>query len=166
MEWPERITEKQRRFIMAIVGSARGNATQAAKDAEYSDASYGRELRTKPHIIETIEAYRQYLIQTGEYRVIDPIRVHHEWIDILEDPETSRAEKIQLLRDVARSNAMFTDKVEHSGHVGGQIVIIGGNIDEKEWERKASSYMEGMLRLVAEMKEGANEDSKPMHSKA
>lgn len=141
---------------MAMIGQANGNATKAAKLAGYSDSSYGRELRTKPHVIESIEAYREHLMQSGEYRVIDPIRIHKEWITLLDDNETTNTEKITLLRDAARSNAMFTDKVEHSGNLGGQIVISSGDVPPDKWEEIAKSHMESMLKVVSQFKERAD----------
>lgn len=120
MNWPENITEKQRRFIMAYLGEAKGNATEAARIAGYKGsentlASVGKENLRKPHIFETITKYRKYLITSEKYPVVDPIRIHREWLGLLTDPETSRTEKITLLRDAARAAGMFKDtlKLEH-----------------------------------------------------
>lgn len=155
--WYIGITEKQRKFIEAFVGEAKGNATEAARLAGYSQAeASGHENLRKPKILEKIEMYRQQVQQSGEYPMITPDRIHKEWLSLLDDKETTKTEKITLLRDAARSNAMFTEKIEHSGNIGGQIVIIGGDINEKEWEKKAISYMEAMLKVVADMKGAIN----------
>ena len=47
---------RQRRFVEAYVGRARGNATEAARIAGYSDESYGREVLTKTHVLKAIRA--------------------------------------------------------------------------------------------------------------
>lgn len=46
---------KQRDFVEYYIGEARGNATEAARLADFSDPSYGRELLTKPHVKRAIE---------------------------------------------------------------------------------------------------------------
>lgn len=152
MEWPDKITEKQIAFVIAFVGEAKGNATKAAKVAGYSDASYGRELRTKTHVIEAIELYRRHLIDSGQYLVIDPIRVHQEWLDILEDIETTRHEKIQLLRDAARASGMFTENVNihDDRHPMRRLVLIERN----KWDPETEAAEEYLKRRMNSINEG------------
>lgn len=157
MAWYDNLTEKQHKFVEAYVGQAKGNATQAARLAGYSiPERSGHENIKKRKILEAIEAYRQQMQQDGEYPMVTPDRIHREWLTLLDDQSTSKTEKITLLRDAARSNAMFTDKLEHSGSVGGQIVITGDAMDPDKWEQIAKSHMEAMLSVVAEMKEAVD----------
>ena len=51
------LTDKQERFVAFYLLTL--NATEAARRAGYSDPSYGRELRTKAHVNERIEACKR-----------------------------------------------------------------------------------------------------------
>lgn len=148
MDWPDKITPRQRDFVTAFVGEARGHAGNAAKIAGYSDKSYGRELRTKPHVLEAIELYRGYLLESGTYAVVDPIRVHQEWIDILDDLETTRYEKITLLRDASRANGMFTDTVNirDESHPMRRLVLVEQNAWDPDKE-SPEDYVERMIKI-------------------
>ena len=157
MAWYSDLTEKQRKFVEAYVGEAKGNATKAARLAGYSaPRTSGKENTAKHHILEAVEAYREELQQSGEYPMVTPDRIHKEWLSLLNEQSTSNTERITLLRDAARSNAMFKDKVEHSGNIGGQIVVSGDRMDPKEWEQIAKSHMEAMLKVVESMKESVD----------
>jgi len=85
---------QQRRFVEHYMGAARGNATEAARLAGYSEPSYGRQLLTKSHVKQAIRALtRAETLSRAEVRrrlsqqatatlddVVDLVDVvHHVW---------------------------------------------------------------------------------------
>lgn len=64
--------------------------------------------------------------------------------------------KLGAIREYNKVKGRITDKIEHSGSIGGQIVISGGPVDPKEWQKLATTHMQAMLKLVDQMKEAVD----------
>ena len=69
------LTEKQRAFVAAYIGEARGNATQAARLAGYSGgdaacAVMGSELLRHPKVTQAIEVFR---LATARASIMDAV---------------------------------------------------------------------------------------------
>lgn len=64
--------------------------------------------------------------------------------------------KLGSIREYNKLKSRITDKIEHSGSIGGQIVISGAPVDPKEWQKLATTHMQAMLKLVDQMKEAVD----------
>jgi phage terminase small subunit len=118
---------KRRAFVLELVGKAAGNATEAARSAGYAKpgeegyrllknaqvAAALSELRSKRENakIATAEELRQFWtsVQRGE---IPP------------DGSAALRDRIKASELLGKSQAMFLDRVEHSGQPQTQIAIV------------------------------------------
>jgi phage terminase small subunit len=136
-----KLTEKQRRFVEAYMGQARGNATEAARLAGYkgSDPTLGQvgnENLKKPEIIKAIQERR-----SNDPLVLTREQLQEFWSRVALGLELD-GEDVAAMRDrlkatelLGKTQALFTDQVKHSGSIGTtvyQVTIDGDDDDEQE----------------------------------
>lgn len=109
------MTPKQARFVEEYLFDL--NATQAAIRAGYSvktARSVGAENLTKPDIqaaIQALQANRSARVELTTDFVVQ------ELIKIIKDRDTPSGARVSALVALGKHQAMFTDKVQHSGTV-------------------------------------------------
>jgi hypothetical protein len=116
-EWAEGLTLKQRKFVDAYWGEAKGNATKSAKMAGYKGndvtlASVGKENLRKPRIRKAIEAARdkRWDPATAE-------EVIQFFTDGMRDNSKSDRHQRRCSENMARILAMFIERRRHEGQV-------------------------------------------------
>lgn len=102
---------KMELFCVAYVGAARGNAMEAARMAGYSSpkGSASKNME-KGEILGRIEELRQELEQ--ESGALSPAEIHTLWASIARDESVSVAQRLVALRDAARAQAMFIQRID------------------------------------------------------
>jgi phage terminase small subunit len=124
-----KLTEKQRRFVEAYMGQAKGNATEAARLAGYSGnenalSQRGFELVRNSKVSQAIEERRQAcpLVMSRE-------QLQEFWSRVALGQELD-GDDVAAMRDrlkaselLARTQGAFVEKVEHSGPDGGPITV-------------------------------------------
>ena len=119
------LTEKQRRFVEAYMGEARGNATQAARMAGYSGndntlQTVGNDNLRKPAIAKAIEERRNEcpLIASRE-------EILAFYTSVVRDESEATRERIKAADSLTKACGGFVKKVEHSGEIGtGEVIIF------------------------------------------
>ena len=111
----KKLTLKQHRFVVAYMGEAKGNATQAARIAGYSGSdntlrTVGQENMTKPAIISAIEEYKNK--EEGIATREDILRF---WSDMLNDESVKETHRIRCAENLARCYAMFIERRKIEG---------------------------------------------------
>jgi hypothetical protein len=112
---PKPLTHKQRRFVEAYTG----NATEAARAAGYKGndvtlAAVGSENLRKPLIAAAIAAREKpktaslMLRRTGRQAF---------WASVADDPKAEMKDRLRASELLGRSEADFTEKVQHQGGV-------------------------------------------------
>ncbi len=123
------LTLKQRLFVEAFVGEAEGIATRAAVIAGYS-STYGCKLLKLEHIQAAIGEEAEEL---DERLALTRDRIHELWMMIAEDEGESTKDRLAALRDAARAQGMFLDRVELSGEVEVPVrVVLPSNGRERD----------------------------------
>jgi len=113
------LTHKQKVFVEAFVGEAEGIATRAATIAGYS-STYGCKLLKLDHIQLAIGREAEELV---EGLALTRDRIHALWLEIAEDEEQRTSDRLAALRDAARAQGMFLDRVELSGSVEVPVTV-------------------------------------------
>lgn len=152
-----KLNPKQERFCQLYVSKEFfGNGTES-----YAEA-YDIDLSTKYKSAQAAASrlLSNVIILDRINELLDDSGLNEQHVDkqhlFLINQNADLAQKMAAIREFNKVKGRITDKIEHSGSIGGQIVIIGGDIDEKEWQKKATSYMEAMLKVVADMKEAVD----------
>ncbi len=111
-----KLTAKQERFCLEFIGNAQFNATEAARNAKYSEKtaySIGHENLKKPEIKARIaELIKERCVKLG----VDP-----DWV-VIELVQTYLAAKskgdyraaVQALAQIGKNTGGFTDHVDHT----------------------------------------------------
>lgn len=116
-----KLTPKQQAFADYYIQS--GNATDSARKAGYSEKTsveMGYENLRKPHIKQYIEERNKQLEST---RIADAKEIKTFWTDILRSNEQDLKDRLKASEYLAKTNALFIDKVEQSGELGIKINI-------------------------------------------
>ena len=132
------LTEKQRRFVEAFMGSAKGNATQAARLAGYNGGdetlrNVGSRNLTKPHIQEAIgarvDADEDGLIATREDR-------QRWWSEVMRDSTVDMKHRLRASELLGKTQADFVERQEvtHSGAAQVQVYIPSNGRERGEEE--------------------------------
>lgn len=132
----EKLTPKQRAFVDAYLGKARGNGAEAARIAGYSDPDVSafdckRNPVIRAHIDAVLES-RSLSAQEVLAELTDVARA--EWRDFLRiitnpvtgdvvDAKILLGDKVKALELLGKYHRLFIDKVEHGGPGGGPIQI-------------------------------------------
>jgi phage terminase small subunit len=153
----KKLTLKQEKFCQLYVSKEFfANGTQAYAEAFNVDLSTSyntakveaSKLLTKPNICTRID------------ELLDDAGLNDNFVDkqllLLIQQNSEFNPKLGAIREYNKVKGRITDKVEHSGNIGGQIVITGDRMDAKEWEEIARAHMKSMLQVVAEMKEAVD----------
>lgn len=111
-----KLTAKQRRFVEAYAG----NGTEAARVAGYKGndetlAQVAAENLRKPYLAEAIKS--------RESKVVKGLIANREerqkfWTEFMYSKQTKDSDRLKASELLARSEADFTDKLEHSGNIG------------------------------------------------
>jgi phage terminase small subunit len=124
-----KLTEKQRRFVEAYMGQAAGNATEAARLAGYKGnditlGAVGAENLKKPQIIEALKE------RVDDCPLIMSRKELQEFWTRVAKGEELDGKDLPVMRDrlkasemLGKSQAVFVDKVEHSGTVESKVQL-------------------------------------------
>ncbi len=107
---PTSLSERERRFVEAYMSVAAGNATKAAIVAGYSPNTarkQGSRLLTKGHIRAAVEVRAH-----SDPRVATRDDLQRWWTSIVQDPDVSYRERLKASELLARSQAVFVDRLE------------------------------------------------------
>lgn len=115
------LTEKQRRFVEAYLGG--NTATESARIAGYSGdeaalAVVGSQNLRKPKIAEAIAERTK-----NDPLIADRDEIQHFWSAIMRNQDLDTKHRLTAARDLARSQALFIDKVKHEGAPGATVTI-------------------------------------------
>ena len=115
------LTERERRFVEAFMGSAAGNATDAAKRAGYSAKSarfQGSRLATKRNIQDAI-AERQ----KADPLVADRVERQQFWTAVQRNPDVPWKDRLRASELAGKAGGDFVDLHEITGKDGGPVRV-------------------------------------------
>ena len=117
------LTPKQRRFVEAYTG----NATEAARVAGYGGnddvlRSIGSENLAKPDIAAAIKA-RETVVVDG--LIASRSERQAFWSSLQRNTAIDLQHRLRASELLGKSEADFTERVEHSGHVSLEQLVIG-----------------------------------------
>lgn len=121
-----KLTEKRRRFVDFFLGEAAGNATEAARLAGYKTPHpEGSQLLQNPTIREAIESHSKTRsrIKTRDER-------QEWWSQIMDDEDQPTKDRLRASELLAKSQADFVQRVEHSGRIDVDARIAQMSTDE------------------------------------
>lgn len=116
-----KLTEKQKRFVDYYIKT--GNATEAAIKAGYSRHTarqMGAENLTKPYIVEAIAERNK---QLEDERIAGMKEIKEFWTRVVRDENAAMGDRLKASEFIARTNAAFKERHEHTGKDGGPIEI-------------------------------------------
>ncbi len=117
-----KLTHKQEAFCRAYVGEAKGNATEAARRANYkSPRVQGCENLTKPYILERIKELESAIEESSS--TLSKEDIHRIWCEIARDSDASYSDRLTALRDAARAKGMFIKKIEQKIDLSGGVTF-------------------------------------------
>ena len=116
------LTPKQRAFVKAYRGQAKGNATEAARLAGYKHPrQMGSENLTKPDIQQALGT-----TPTSNPRIASPERIREWWSGVFEgreEPDAKLSDRLKAAELLAKSGGMFIERRELTGKDGGPIEV-------------------------------------------
>lgn len=109
-----KLTEKQRKFVEAFMGPAKGNATEAARIAGYSgsDATLrnaGSRLLTNANISEAIKER-----QESDPLVADREERQRFWSEVMRNDHADMKDRLKASEILGKSQADFTERIDHT----------------------------------------------------
>jgi len=109
-----KLTEKQRKFVEAFMGPAKGNATEAARIAGYSgsDATLrnaGSRLLTNANISEAIKER-----QESDPLVADREERQRFWSEVMRNDQADMKDRLKASEILGKSQADFTERIDHT----------------------------------------------------
>lgn len=124
------LTVKQRRFADFYLGQAKGNGTEAARLAGYSDPEVSAfdnkqnpavrayiDERLQAETLSSAEVLAELTdVGRAEWRDFVTVRTHPKTGETL-DVRMDLAAKIKSLELLGKHHALFTDKIDHTGTV-------------------------------------------------
>jgi len=121
------LTEKQRKFVEAYMGKAKGNATEAVRLAGYSHKYADRQahqLLENDRVLGAIE----------ERQKNDPLIASREdrqrfWTDVMNGENHEIKDRLRASEILGKSQADFIERREVSGPNGGPIPFKSVNTD-------------------------------------
>jgi hypothetical protein len=112
------LTEKHRRFVVALTGEAQGNATKAAIIAGYSEKSarfQASALLTKPHIAEAVAARQAKLTEKAD---LSDSRILQELAEVgYTKVEVNGQSKMKALELLAKHKGLLNEDTSSSNRV-------------------------------------------------
>jgi phage terminase small subunit len=125
------LPERRRRFVLAYVGEAAGNATQAARTAGYAKpAEEGCRLLKHAQVRGVIDSLRTPSASDKRAsKTIDDLR--ELWAEMAWDEEADRPSRLKASELLGKSQGAFVERHEHTGATGTtQIAIVINAGDE------------------------------------
>ncbi len=118
-----KLTEKQRRFVEAYMGQAAGNATEAARLAGYKGndptlAAVGGQNLRKPSVQEAIQSR-----VVADPRIATRKDRQSLWTALMYDETEETRDRLKASELLAKSQADFVERIEHSGPGGGPVLV-------------------------------------------
>ncbi len=111
----DRLTQKQQRFVDYY----KGNYSEAARDAGYSSPNRrGYELMQMPKIQQAIQERENV---ERRPHIADRQRRQEFWTQVMEDENQKMRDRLKASENLARSEADFIERREHTGEDGGPI---------------------------------------------
>jgi phage terminase small subunit len=112
------LSERQRLFVEAYMGEAKGNATQAAVLAGYAEsgaAEQGRRLLRNDDVREAIDSRAE-----GDPRVMGREELQRFWTSVArgEEEDAKMADRLKASEYLGKTKALFVTKHEHRGVAG------------------------------------------------
>jgi phage terminase small subunit len=115
------LPERRRRFVLAYVGEAAGNATQAARTAGYAKpAEEGCRLLKNAQIGEALSLMRMPSLERA-YRNVEELR---EWWSEMMGADIEPKDRIKASELLGKSQGAFVERTEVSGPSGTPIEIV------------------------------------------
>ncbi|MCH9648837.1 MAG: terminase small subunit [Deltaproteobacteria bacterium] len=123
-----KLTEKQRRFVEAYMGKAKGNATEAARIAGYKGSystlkQVGAENLTKPYLREAI----QERVDADEDGLIaDREELQQFWTKVArakpeseddEPPDIAMKDRLKASEYLGKTHGLFIERRHHEGSI-------------------------------------------------
>lgn len=105
-----KLTEKQQKFVDYYLAS--GNAEEAARKAGYNARGNTTKLLQNTTIQQAIEERNKSLVSD---RIANMEEVKQFWTDTMRNDNAKLLERLKASEYIAKTNAAFIDKVEHSG---------------------------------------------------
>jgi phage terminase small subunit len=121
-----KLTEKRRRFVDYFLGQAAGNATEAARLAGYAKPEpEGHRLLKIAEVRQAVESHAKTRarIKTRDER-------QEWWSKIMDDEDQPTKDRLRASELLAKSQADFVQRVEHSGKVDVDARIAQMSTDE------------------------------------
>ena len=108
-----KLTEKQKRFADYYIES--GNAERSAIKVGYSE----KYARGNAHKLVANSGIKEYIEERNKLledeRIADMKEVKEFWTNTMRSDEAERKDRLKASEMIAKTNAAFVDKVEHSG---------------------------------------------------
>lgn len=123
------LTYRQQKFCDYYIQCA--NATEAYKRAGYrgqgntAEAAAARMLSN----VKVADYIRQRNEEIANERIADMQEVKEYWTDVLRDKEEKTRDRLKASEYIAKTNAAFIDRQEHSGDINLHIGIDYGDGD-------------------------------------
>ncbi|MEN2765767.1 terminase small subunit [Ornithinibacillus xuwenensis] len=114
-----KLTEKQKRFADYYIAS--GNAEESAKKAGYSARGNTTKLLQNTTIRKYIEERNKRLESN---RIADMEEVKQFWTNTLRDEQRDLKDRLKASEYIAKTNAAFIDKQEHSGEIHNTVTEL------------------------------------------
>lgn len=131
---PQKLTEKQRRFVEAYMGAAAGNASEAARVAGYKGRAgwAADDVMSNEKVRAAIEERQRGdpLVATREER-------QRFWTSIMrgepqvqligERPATTvpaMRERILAAQHLAKASGDFVERIKHEGSIGHEVIVV------------------------------------------
>jgi hypothetical protein len=116
------ITERQRRWVEAYMGAAKGNATEAARLAGYRGNAetlrqVGHENLTKPHVRAAVAAR-----VAADPRVKTREELQLFLSQVIDDPRNKLCDRLTAVKLLARTQGIFVDR--HIVESGAQAQVV------------------------------------------
>lgn len=118
------LTEQQKKFADYYIGT--GNATEAYKRAGYkgkgnvAEAAASRLLRN----VKVMGYIEQRNKQLESDRIADMEEVKQFWTETMRNNENELKNRLKASEYIAKTNAAFLDKVEHSGGTENTLTVV------------------------------------------
>lgn len=114
-----KLTPKQQAFVDYYL--TLGNAEEAAKKAGYNARGNTTKLLQNTTIQKAIKERNN---QIQNERIANMEEVKEFWSQTMRDKRFELKDRLKASEYIAKTNAAFTEKVEHSGEVGNKITVV------------------------------------------
>lgn len=107
------LSDKQKLFVRAYIGLAKGNATEAARIAGYKSASASAyETMRNPKVLNALDA-----IQTADPLIASPTDRMKLLTRIIRDEQTSNRDRLTAMQQLSKMTGDFVHRVKAEGEI-------------------------------------------------